>query len=154
MSLKNVSAKLSTDGSQPSVLLMQEGQELSRLPVAAADDSHKAFIISTWLRSYRPVARKYGYEDLYNRNEPAIAESRWQDCFVVTDEGGYTVYAWVCAEQGSLYHVYVVPELRNIGVARELIRFAAGEDYMMAREWPRKNCPHRVNRYLLVKKHG
>ncbi len=98
------------------------------------------------------MAKRLGILTQYDIHEPGIAESRWQDCTVITDEDGFTVYAWVCGTPGALYHCYTVPELRGIGVARSLIQDACGERPEHARPWPYKN--RFVNPYLLgAKRH-
>ena len=120
----------------------------TELPIVEANDQHRSFIISTWLKSYRGHARRQGLQDVYDINEPSIAESRWKDCTVVTDEDGYTVYAWICGKPGSLWHVYVIPELRMYGLSRALIGMVCGASYDLARPWPFRSN-HRVNPYLL-----
>lgn len=134
MNLKDVSASLSTSGSKTTLSLVhRETQEvIQTFPVIPADSSHRNFIISTWLKSYRPMARKLGVEDFYDAHEPKIAETRWSDCQVVTDEDSFTIYAWVCSKDGVLYHVYVAPELRNIGVCTAL----TADVFHLARPWP------------------
>lgn len=87
---------------------------------------------------------------LYDVHEPPIAESRWQDCSILTDEDGHTVYAWCCGSPGALYHCYVVPELRRLGVAKALILDACGPNPHMARPWPFRYKFQ--NPYLLHKK--
>ncbi len=152
MSLNDVSAKLSTSGSPTIQLLHGPSQSVIQvLRLVKASSTHRNFILGTWVKSYRPTARKLGIGEFYDRHEPAIAESRWQDCWVATDEDGYTVYAWVCAETGNLYHVYVIPELRHKSVARCLQEHICGENPDLARHWPGRTVS-RVNPYLLTKK--
>ena len=147
MPLNDVFAKLSESGSLE-LIHKETGEILRTLLVRPASQEHRSFILSTWTKSYRPTARRLGVEGLYNKHEPEIAESRWQDCRVLTDEGGFTVYAWVCGQDGGLYHVYVIPELRRIGVCRELSGDVCGKDYDLARPWPYRTS-RRVNPYLL-----
>jgi hypothetical protein len=117
--------------------------------VAAAQE-HRSFILSTWVKSYESQARKQGIKEFYRREEPGVAEARWQDCWVVTDSDGFTVHAWVCGYDGVLYHCYVVPELRNVRMASRLIEFACGELREYARPWP-YSAHARMNPYLLGK---
>lgn len=167
MSLNSVSAVLSTSGSKTTLSLVHKetAEVVQTLELTKAAPTHRNFILSTWLKSYRPQARKDGIQEYYNTYEPAIAESRWQDCHVLSDESGFTVYAWVCAYRpvsgstqrsavpGQLYHVYVIPELRHIGVARRLIEAIAGDgDITYARPWPGRPKSYRVNPYLLTVK--
>lgn len=150
MSLKDVSATLSSDGT-PAILLMKDGQLLETLPVVTAQKQHRSFILSTWMKSYKGQAREQGIAGPYDAHEPAVAESRWMDCLVVTDDTGFTVHAWVCGRDGQLWHCYVVPELRRLRVATRLIEAACGTLKEYARPWP--YAAHaRINPYLLCKK--
>lgn len=155
MSLSSVSAILSTVGSKTTLSLVHKetAEVVQTLQLMPSQMGHRNFILSTWLKSYRPQARKDGIAEYYNKYEPAIAESRWQDCFVLSDEDGFAVYAWVCAYPGQLYHVYVIPELRHLGVARRLIEHVAGDGAICyARPWPGRPKSYRVNPYLLTPK--
>lgn len=154
MSLKSVCARVCTTGSSPTLELVHKetGEVIQTFRLVKADREHKSFILSTWLRSYRPTARKRGFSEFFGEYEGAIAESRWEDAVVATDESGFTVYAWVCAYPGELHYVYVGPELRGIGVAKGLIHHVAGQDYVLARPWP-GTTHHKLNPYLMVKKH-
>ncbi len=127
---------------------MKGGEELETLPVVPAGMGHRSFILGTWINSYKGNARKQDLRDFYSKHEPAIAESRWQDCWVLTDDGDYTVHAWVCGHEGRLWHCYVVPELRRLRIATRLIEFACGELKEYARPWP-YSAHARVNPYLL-----
>lgn len=150
MSLNGVSATLSTDGTS-SILLMKGDQLLETLPVVAATKEHRSFILSTWVKSYKGRAREQGISGPYDAHEPAIAESRWMDCLVVTDDGGFTVHAWVCGSNGQLWHCYVVPELRGLRIATRLIEMACGSLKEYARPWP-YSAHARINPYLLCEK--
>ncbi len=94
-----------------------------------------------------------GLGQFYDEHEPRIAESRWMDCLVVSDDTGFTVHAWVCGRDGQLWHCYVVPELRKLRVATRLIERACGELKEYARPWP-YSAHARVNPYLLRTKDG
>lgn len=149
MNLKGVSAKLSDSGSEILLIHQQSQETLQTLYLIPANPSHRNFILGTWTRSYRAEARKQGYGAFYDSHESAVAESRWSDCLVATDEDGYTVYGWVCGNRsGQLFHCYVVPELRRIRVASRLIDKACGEVTEYARRWP-FNAHARINPYIL-----
>ncbi len=132
---------------------LETGEVISTSVITKAEPQHRNFIISTWLKSYRGQAKRQGIQELYDAHEPGIAESRWQDSLVVTDDGGFTVYAWVCGQQGSLWYVYVVPELRLHCLSAALIELACGALPDLARPWPYKTRL-RINPYLLTEKHG
>lgn len=150
--LKGACAKVSTDGTRLSVLDSPTGEVLKDLRVVQASPEHRSFILATWVKSYRPTARKLGFEEFYNEYEPKVAERYWGDCKVVTDEDGFTVYAWICGLKGKLFHVYVIPALRHIGVASSLAENVCGESYRLARPWPGHPRPgkNKVDPYLLL----
>lgn len=152
MSLSGVSAALSDDG-MSAILLKKEGVTLETLPIVPATKAHRSFILSTWVKSYRHLARDQGITGFYDEYEPPIAESRWMDCLVVSDDTGFTVHAWVCGRNGQLWHCYVVPELRKLRVATRLIERACGELKEYARPWP-YSAHARLNPYLLRTKNG
>lgn len=147
MSLKGVSSQLSSSGTQR-IILLKEGKELESLPILQAENKHRNFILSTWVKSYERQARAQGVGKFYDEYEPAIAESRWGDCLVLTDDTGFTVHAWVCGNNGRLWHVYVIPELRKMRIATNLIKHACGKLEEYARPWP-YSAHARVNPYLL-----
>ncbi len=147
MDLRKISSRLSTDGT-PRILLDHQGEEVESLPIVQATADHRSFILSTWVKSYENQARRQGIAQYYAKHEPAIAESRWQDCWVVTDDDGYTVHAWVCGYEGELHHIYVQPNLRKLRMATRLTEFACGELKEYARPWP-YSAHARVNPYLL-----
>ena len=147
MSLSGVSAMLSCDGT-PRILLVKEGNQLETLPIVSAGAVHRSFILSTWVKSYKSQAREQGIAGFYDEHEPAIAESRWSDCLVVTDDTLFTVHAWCCGSEGRLWHCYVVPELRKLRLATRLIEHATGGLKEYARPWP-FSAHARVNPYLL-----
>jgi GNAT superfamily N-acetyltransferase len=146
MSLNGVSSELSSGGS-PGIHLVKGEKVLEELRLMGANQEHRSFILSTWVKSYETQARKQGIKEFYSKHEPKLAEKLWDKCIVLTDDSGYTVHAWVCSINGALYHVYVVPELRKLRVATRLIEYA-GPLKEYARPWP--FAAHaRVNPYLL-----
>lgn len=138
MSLKDVCAKLSTSGSKPTLSLVHKtsNKTIQEFFVVRATEQHRSFIIATWVKSYRQHAKKLGWGAFYDEHEPKIAESRWADSLVVTDEGGFTVYAWVCEDGSVLHHAYVAPELRRLGVTTALVAPGGGNDVVLAKPWP------------------
>lgn len=127
---------------------MKDGKTLETLPVLQADESHRSYILSTWVKSYESQARRQGIRGFYSKHEGAVAERLWQDCLVLTDDSGFTVHAWVCGSSGRLFHCYVVPELRKLRIATRMIELATGGLKEYARPWP-YSAHARVNPYLL-----
>ena len=125
------SASLSSDGS---ILVVG-----NRLILTPAEESDKAFILSTWIRSHiKAGARGAGIvEPVFLAEHPRIAESLWRSSFVLKADLGddrdltETDYGWICFDYGdkyktvanvpTLHYVYVVPELRNMGVAKAMV---------------------------------
>lgn len=169
MKLTDVSAKLLRSGQKTSLVLVDKasGETLETLRVLRAEARHKNYIISTWVKSYASVSRKTVHshngfysekvqEPYYMSGENDIAETRWGDCWVVTSEDGYTVYAWVCAAPCKLWHAYVVPEMRAIGILKEMVREFCGKEVQVARLPPFRKMPEgwTYNPYLLQPKHS
>ncbi len=149
MSLRGISSELCRTG-PPRILLKKGDVVLETLLLSRATDEHRSFIISTWVKSYESQARRHGIKNFYVRHEPAVAERLWDQCTVVTDDTGYTVHAWVCAnDRGQLWHCYVIPTLRQLRLATRLIEYACpGGLKEYARPWPYSaHAP--VNPYLL-----
>ncbi len=144
--MRDVKAKL--EGNWLSLIHSPTAEVIQELLISPAEDKHRSFIISTWLKSYRGTARKHGNQEFYDRHEPGVAESRWRECLVASDEDGFTVYAWVCGSEGRLYHVYVVPELRRLQVSNRMVERACGKLQEYARPWPYQ-AHARVNPYLI-----
>lgn len=146
MSLKGVLARLH-DG--PSIQLVKGEEVIEMLPIIKATRMHRSFILATWVKSLTGRARSMGVtQEMFTEGEPPIAESYWDNCWVVTDDDGFTVHAWVCGNKGDLMHVYVVPELRRLRIATRLIELATGGLKAYARPWPyTAHAP--VNPYLL-----
>lgn len=147
MSLSGASSSLSTNGS-PAILLTKGEHLLETLPLVQAEAQHRNFILSTWVKSYESAARKQGIpRDLYAKYEPEIAESRWQDSWVVTDGEGYTILAWACGGDGKLWHCYVIPSLRRMRIATRIVEFVTGGLKEYAKPWP-YSAHARLNPYL------
>jgi len=169
--LKKHSASVSVDGLTGSLSLnlldRETGEVLESLPIRQATPQDKAFILSTWIRSYAQAVRRtrvaVGTEsiqsipqEVYLREEPIIAESLWMQCLVVGSSSAsdeYTIHAWVCGSSGKLYHCYVPPELRGKGIAKALISHLCGTTLQYARPWPFSRVPNgwSFNPYLLRK---
>lgn len=141
MSLKNVSARCSSDGLK--LELIKDSKVLESLPIVKAKDQHRSFILSTWIRSYLPTAKKWVHKDVYHKEEQKVAERDWIRCHVVTNpEDEFTVVAWICgAPSGILRHVWVMQDLRNLGIAKALIERFCGKNVVATKPWPFQHTP-------------
>jgi hypothetical protein len=101
MSLNGASSLLSKSG-PPRILLYLGDREIQSFRLSQASEQHRSFILSTWVKSYEGMARKQGIRDAYALHEPGVAEARWADCTVMTDDDGYTVYAWICGYENGI----------------------------------------------------
>lgn len=121
------------------VELVRAGEVLEKLPLIQAEDSHRSFILATWVRSGAPLARRMGIPtSVYLKHEPEAAERLWKGCKVLVDpEDSFVVLAWVCGGPGKLYHVYVTPDFRKLGVATALIEdVCQSKSLEIPRPWP------------------
>lgn len=126
------------------------------LPLTRAGLHHRNYILSTWLKSYIPVIRKWLGKDAPLRYEQEAAETLWEQTWIVTsEEDEFTIHAWVAGVPGVLHYVYVPPDLRGKGIARALIRHACGHTFSYGRPWPYKRNPSggTYNPYLLGRNH-
>jgi GNAT superfamily N-acetyltransferase len=141
--LRNVSATLSADG-----LISLAG---NRLTLRQATVSDKGFILSTWIRSYQVLSRKSRTicnqhqltvaDDIYLRHHPKVAEDHWPFANVLKDAEngpGTACVGYVVGGPGLLHYVYVVPELRNMGLAKIMIEKTCGKQLMVSHMWPYK----------------
>lgn len=137
MSLKDVSAKLSDNGLK--LLLNKDDKTLAELDVSMADDPHRSFIISTWVKSISP---DFGvHRTVHNAMEAELAEVNWSRAIVITSgEDKFTVHAWVCVQhvqgQKVLLQAYVQPDLRQKGVLKAILERFANGDLVYPRQLP------------------
>lgn len=126
--------------------ILLAGQKLWLTPSTPKD---KAFILSTWVRSYLPIVRKSETlykqhvlkvkEDVYLKHHPRIAESLWECAAVLRDEAdGSAILGYIVGDAGSgiLDYVYVIPDLRNMGLARAMITALCGHEPTLTHLWP------------------
>jgi hypothetical protein len=130
-------------------VLSPNREPIHELRILPASQEHRNYIISTWVRSYLPTVRKLTIqgpqpgirmrfdETAFRASESKRAEGLWVHTSVVSGvDDTYSVHAWVAAEPGKLYHVYVPPGLRGIGIARALIEATAGTKYTVSKPMP------------------
>jgi hypothetical protein len=134
------------------LLSRQTNHVLETLPIVKANNDHRSFILSTWVRSYETHARRLSIGPANCRIEPQdyrdgesrAAEKHWDKTHVVTGADGFTIHAWICAKEGALWHVYVPPNLRLSGVAKALISSVAGNNYCVSKPMPYQFSGHTV----------
>lgn len=124
---------------------------IEELPVIPAKPEHRSYILSTWVKSYESSVRRLTVAgmriqtDVYRAGESKLAEKYWHISGVLVSPGDeYTIHGWVCASAGRLWHVYVPPQLRGNGVARELVEQSAGKQYATHKPWPTVPRGHEV----------
>ena len=86
---------------------------------APMQPEHRGYVCSTWARGQQLGLRIGKAFRLVNR----IVDSST----VVVFASGPTVHAWACGDGDALHYVYVPPELRHRGLARQLITALFGE---------------------------
>jgi hypothetical protein len=160
--LKGLSATVSLDGYLN--LIHRETQEVvESLPIREPEQQDRSYILSTWVKSYAPVARRIrvvagtapsiGLEsEVYLKEEAKIAEAVWQKGLVLgSKDNGFTIHGWVSGYPGALLHCYIPPELRRQGICKALISHLCGNTLQYARPWPFNHVPSgwTYNPYLL-----
>lgn len=157
--LKGVSAELSGDGS-----IVLPGVKLWLNPATEED---RPYVISTWVRSYRPIQRKVETwrpgtqpqkirEANYFLSYPKIVERLAPSALVLRAEGaGSTCHGYIVgsgpkesvptignpvpSEPAVLHYIYLPPELRGLGLSRAMSRAVCGDGQVhVTNYWPRK----------------
>lgn len=158
--LRGLSAQLQEDGS---ILLADQ-----KLWLSPAQEGDKAFILSTWVRSYLAISRKLSHnykshelhvkDGTFLRHHPRIAEALWADAFILRAEEGGAILGYVVGSDNADYgpildYVYLVPELRNMGVARAMIEAVVGPGPTLTHVWPyRWHGNWKYDPYLAMRK--
>jgi GNAT superfamily N-acetyltransferase len=148
VTLSNMCAKLSETTLE---LRTSEGKLVQALTMRPAMGQDRNFILGTWMRSY-PAPTLGAPAAVVRAGEAALSEQLWSLSSVLVAEDDYTILGWACGRPGELYAVYVVPELRGIGVGRELIGSfrEPGRPLDLLRPWPgRPLANSRYNPYCL-----
>lgn len=127
--------------SRATVYVGGERVELALRPMV---DGDLAFVMSTWMRSYagrvQGIVRKDVFHEHHRRlAERLIASERVTVACSPTSET--TIHGWCCTGNASpvLHYAYVPPELRRVGLAREMIRSSLGaypERIDASHRWP------------------
>jgi hypothetical protein len=105
----------------------------SDLPVAYRDsrDEDRAFILSTWMRSYKGRGMSGGVDAAaYYAGQRVVAE-RLLDAHGATiacaDDDDDVIYGWVISDGQIIHYGYIKRELRNCGL-EECLLSEAGVD--------------------------
>lgn len=122
----------------------------NKLCLSPAESQDKPFIISTWVRSYQVINRKLrtSYqetrlrveEDVFLKSHPSIAEEQWPFAFVLKDaqdrDASGAVLGYVVGQHGVLHYVYLVPELRRMGLSKVMVQSVCGNMLQFSHVWP------------------
>lgn len=108
-------------------------------------DGDEPFVMGTWINSHRETSTKAGRApralDQYrlevmrriNENPPVM---------LCSEEHSSTLLGWACGNHDVLHYVYVRPELRAMGVGRQLIERVMGrypKPIQVTHRWPWKS---------------
>lgn len=110
--------------------------------------SDRRYVVPTWAQSAR-------YDGMRKRQRFELVDAILDaGARVVVLGADRTVHAWACGDAEALHYVYVPPELRGFGIAREVITHLFGsypERIAITHEWPRASSrflyrPHLITR--------
>lgn len=139
-------AELSNDGC---ILLADH-----RLWLNPATVKDKPFIISTWVNSYKPIARKLTArfkekKANFTDDTTSVAEKLWQVAYVLKDEDdGSAVHGYIVAQDDPkpiLHYMYLPPELRGLRLGKCMFQRVFGTglfDVQVTHFWPH-NWPYK-----------
>lgn len=105
----------------------------AELPVAyrRSRDEDRAFVLSTWLRSYKARGMAYGVDSAsYYAGQRVVAE-RLLDALGATvacaDDDDDVIYGWIVSDGQIVHYAYIKRELRHCGL-EECLLSEAGVD--------------------------
>jgi hypothetical protein len=94
---------------------------------ATIDDVN--FILSSWLKSYRPSAPLVSDEVYFREHKALVMQLIQRSAVHIACDPSYplSIYGYAVVEQGAVHYVYVKFALRKFGVARALLKRAGVE---------------------------
>lgn len=140
-----------------------DGAVLAELQTVQADERHRNFILSTWVKSAADINRRSRMVGssgipfrvdggLCHSGESEVAEAMWPKSTVLTSgEDAFAVHAWICNDGNSLLHCYVPPPVRRMGIASTLILSLCGKSVDVYKPYPctAKGVEFNWNPYML-----
>lgn len=133
------------------MILTWHGQQLL---LRSAEESDKAKIYSTWIRSYREQQTDM-HRQAYYAGQRRRVDRLWRYTTVASSpDVQVSIHAWICGLPGTpalVHYVYVPPDLRGKGLMRALVRTLFGYDVEYTHRFPFENPPSgmRPNEYRL-----
>ncbi len=123
---------------------------MTAIPMRLMTARDRRFVVPTWAESARGYGmRKSERFDLVDR---LLDGGSVGVVVLATDER--TVHAWAAGEIGVLHYVYVAPELRGNGFARQAITEVLGdypEHINVTHPWPRASSRFRYRPHLIAR---
>jgi hypothetical protein len=98
------------------------------LTIRASAETDRAYVLSTWVESYRQHAGVS--RGVYLSEQPRLAERLYRDhgaLVVCSERRPSTIHAWACMDGALLHFAYTAPGLRRNGLLRALVVAALGE---------------------------
>lgn len=116
---------------------------LAMRPMQSED---RAFVASTWVRSYRDASLPKAFLTGHSRVVDSLLSRVGATVLCAADEPS-TLHGWACSEDHVLHYVYVPLELRKQGFARLLIPDAPL--VLVSHKWPFESRRFVFNPYLV-----
>ncbi len=116
------------------------------LALRAMEPSDRAFVASTWVRSYKDASLPKAFLTGHSRVVDSLLSR--VGATVLCDAGDTnTLHGWACTEGQVLHYVYVPMELRKQGFAKLLIPDAPL--VLVSHKWPFDSRRFVFNPYLV-----
>lgn len=107
------------------------------------------FVFATWMRAHRDIAQRLRTGEsvtprALDRYRIAVARTVNESPpkMLCSVDNAATLLGWVCASAERLHFAYLRPELRCMGIGREMVRHAMGDyrDHIeCTHRWPWKS---------------
>lgn len=127
-----MSTELRAERLEGSSTITLAGVEMSLIP---AQEKHRNFILATLCKSgvlLVPSLKKMG---LSKRLDTLAKSSIAAGNGLVLSTDGNSIHGYILGKPGVLHYVYVPPDLRGLGLAKEMISMVCGEEFICSLPW-------------------
>lgn len=127
-----VSTELRAERQEGSSTITLAGVQMRLIP---AQERHKNFILATMCKSGMvliPYLKKCG---LANRLDKLCKTCLDSGLAHVLTTDGNSIHGYILGSSNKLDYIYVPPDLRGLGIAREMVSIVCGEEFTCSFPW-------------------